>query len=179
MSAEGQAVAARRVTCTMCDGHGILDHPYDNDSWAYCPACKGNGAALDGFFFAEFVRGPGEAPHQWITGRRASGAPRKKRTGRDSNDRLPSLRAVPVPEVFRRLPHRHKRRPTGTKAMGDGPEARRHLQSFRPGAWLKSPYTGWIWAKWPNGQVGWVPREVELPTELEVFPYKGHPPPGG
>jgi hypothetical protein len=33
---------------------------------------------------------------------------------------------------------------------------------------LISPYTDRKWAKWPNGEVGWVPSSVELPTSLKV-----------
>jgi hypothetical protein len=58
MSPEGQAIAARLIKCSMCDGIGVLDHPYDSDSWAYCPHCQGNGAALDGEFFPETVQAP-------------------------------------------------------------------------------------------------------------------------
>jgi hypothetical protein len=39
---------------------------------------------------------------------------------------------------------------------------------LRPGAWLISPFTGWKWAKWPNGEVGWLPNEIELPAKLKV-----------
>src|SRR5262245_18199859 len=44
----------------------------------------------------------------------------------------------------------------------------RRLRNIRPGAWLISPYTGWKWAKWPSGDVGWVPPNVELPKGLQV-----------
>jgi hypothetical protein len=37
------------------------------------------------------------------------------------------------------------------------------LAKCRPGAWLLSPYTGWPCAKWPNGEVGWLPADVALP----------------
>ena len=35
-------------------------------------------------------------------------------------------------------------------------------------ATLISPYTGWKWAKWPSGAIGWVPSAVELPDALRV-----------
>jgi hypothetical protein len=38
----------------------------------------------------------------------------------------------------------------------------------RPGAWLVSPYTGWKWAKWPSGEVGWMPADIELAANLQV-----------
>lgn len=34
--------------------------------------------------------------------------------------------------------------------------------------WLVSPYTGWRWAKWPTGEIGWVPDGVVLPDVLRV-----------
>jgi len=38
----------------------------------------------------------------------------------------------------------------------------------RPGAWLISPFSGWKWAKWPSGDVGWLPTDIELPAILQV-----------
>ena len=35
-------------------------------------------------------------------------------------------------------------------------------------AWLISPYTGWKWAKWPSGHVGWLPSDLKLPPCLRV-----------
>jgi len=46
--------------------------------------------------------------------------------------------------------------------------ARQRLANYRPGAWLISPYTGWKWAKWPDGEVGWLPADVALPDLLRV-----------
>ena len=31
-----------------------------------------------------------------------------------------------------------------------------------------SPYTGWKWARWPSGDVGWLPSDIELPLCLRV-----------
>jgi hypothetical protein len=31
-------------------------------------------------------------------------------------------------------------------------------------AWLISPYSNWKWAKWPSGDVGWLPTDIELPA---------------
>src|SRR5262245_48615964 len=38
----------------------------------------------------------------------------------------------------------------------------------RPGVWLISPYTGWKWAKWPSGDVGWLSADTQLPAILQV-----------
>ncbi len=81
---------------------------------------------------------------------------------------LPSLREVPVPEALLTLPRLHPDRPRGSKAMLDAAGARHRLATVRPGAWLVSLITGWKWAKWPGGDVGWVPASVELPEPLRV-----------
>jgi hypothetical protein len=52
--------------------------------------------------------------------------------------------------------------------MADAAGAKARLRDVRPGAWLISPYTDWKWARWPNGEVGWVPSDVELPISLRV-----------
>ena len=39
---------------------------------------------------------------------------------------------------------------------------------MRAGAWLISPFTGWKWAKWPTGEVGWIPADAELPPKMRV-----------
>jgi hypothetical protein len=80
--------------------------------------------------------------------------------GRHCSDQsLPSLEAVPV---------LHEKRPRGSKAMLDAAGANGGLRDARPGAWLISPFTGWKWAKWPSGEVGWLPEDIELPTTLRV-----------
>jgi hypothetical protein len=81
---------------------------------------------------------------------------------------LPSVDVVPVPDVLNRLPYLHEDRPRGSKAMLDAAGARAKLRDVRPGAWLISPYSGWKWAKWPSGDVGWLPADVELPATLQV-----------
>jgi len=58
--------------------------------------------------------------------------------------------------------------PRGSKAMIDAAGARARLNEVRPGAWLISPYTGWKWARWPSGDVGWLPSDVKLPPCLRV-----------
>ena len=81
---------------------------------------------------------------------------------------LPSVDVVPVPDVLNTLPYLHEDRPRGSKAMIDAAGARARLRDVRPGAWLISPYSGWKWAKWPSGDVGWLPADVELPASLQV-----------
>src|SRR6516164_11718423 len=101
----------------------------------------------------EFAR-----PHvAWIDGRYGS-----------AQTSLPPVDVVPVPAVLHRLPYLHEDRPTGSKAMLDVAGARARLRDVRPGAWLISPYSGWKWAKWPNGEVGWLSAETELPATLQV-----------
>ena len=81
---------------------------------------------------------------------------------------LPSLEEFPVPETLLVLPRLHEDRPRGTKPMIDVAGAKARLGGCRPGAWMISPFTGWKWAKWPNGDIGWVPQATELPRELLV-----------
>jgi hypothetical protein len=88
---------------------------------------------------------------------------------------LPSIEDVPVPEVLARLPSLHEGRPRGSKAMIDAAGAKARLKDARAGAWLISPYTGWKWAKWPGGEVGWLPADVELPPNLKVSAGKPAP----
>lgn len=52
--------------------------------------------------------------------------------------------------------------------MLDAGSAKAWLKAARPGAWLVSPFSGWKWATWPDGEVGWVPADVELPAELRL-----------
>ena len=83
---------------------------------------------------------------------------------------LPPVDVVPVPDILYRLPFLHDDRPRGSTAMLDAAGAGARLRDVRPGAWLISPYTGWKWAKWPSGDVGWLPRDIELPAILQVAP---------
>lgn len=94
---------------------------------------------------------------EWLDGRHGS-----------AEDGLPSVDQFPIPDVLFALPVLHPRRPTGSKAMGDVHGARQRLANCRPGAWLISPYSGWRWAKWPNGEVGWLSAEIVLPDCLRV-----------
>ena len=103
----------------------------------------------------EFAR-----PHvAWIDGRHGS-----------AHSPLPPIDVLPVPEILNRLPYLHEDRPRGSKAMLDAAGARARLRDVRPGAWLISSYSGWKWAKWPSGDVGWLPADVELPEILQVSP---------
>ena len=35
-------------------------------------------------------------------------------------------------------------------------------------SWLRLlSYTGWKWAKWPDGNVGWLPADVKLPSNFK------------
>ena len=81
---------------------------------------------------------------------------------------LPSIDVLPIPNILYELASLHEQRPRGSKPMIDAAGARARLQGVRPGAWLISPFTGWKWAKWPSGEVGWLSREIELPESLRV-----------
>ena len=85
-----------------------------------------------------------------------------------AKDLLPAISEVPVPDVLYSLPSLHEQRPRGSKAMIDAHGARSRLAGCRPGAWLLSPFTGAKWAKWPDGEIGWVPADVVLPQCFKV-----------
>jgi hypothetical protein len=101
----------------------------------------------------EFVR----ADVEWMDGRHGS-----------PKEILPAVGEVPVPDVLFSLPRLHDQRPRGSKAMIDAHGARSRLAACRPGAWLLSPLTGAKWAKWPDGEIGWLPAHVVLPQCLQV-----------
>jgi hypothetical protein len=101
----------------------------------------------------EFAR----ADVAWIDGRQGS-----------AQSSLPPVDVLPVPDILYRLPHLHEDRPRGSKAMLDAAGARARLRDVRPGAWLISPFSGQKWAKWPSGDVGWLPPDIELPATLQV-----------
>lgn len=94
---------------------------------------------------------------EWIDGRHGP-----------ADTKLPDYEAVPVPAALLEQPRLHPDRPRGSKAMLDASGAKARLAEARGGAWLISTYTGWKWAKWPGGEVGWLPEEVELPEALRV-----------
>ena len=101
----------------------------------------------------EFAR-----PHvAWIDGR---GAP--------FQDTLPTTSEMPIPEILFTLTSLHPDRPRGSKPMLDASGAKARLENCRPGAWLISPFSDWKWAKWPDGEVGWVPANIQLPGSLRV-----------
>jgi len=87
-----------------------------------------------------------------------------------AEDPLPVADQIPIPELLLSLPVLHVNRPRGSKPMADVHGARQRLANCRPGAWLISPYAGWKWAKWPDGQVGWLPADTALPDSLRVRP---------
>jgi hypothetical protein len=93
----------------------------------------------------------------WMDGRHGS-----------AQSSLPSIDVEPVPDILYRLPDLHEDRPRGSKAMLDAAGARARLRDARPGAWLISPFSGQKWAKWPSGDVGWLPPDIELPATLQV-----------
>lgn len=75
---------------------------------------------------------------------------------------------VVLPMFLFALPSLNEARPRSPRTVGDANIAGRRLQNYGPGAWLLSPMTGFLWAKWPNGEVGWVPAGVTLPDFLRV-----------
>jgi len=93
----------------------------------------------------------------WIDGRHGS-----------AQAAVPPIDAEPVPKILYRLPALHPDRPTGSKAMLDAHGARARLAGRRAGAWIVSPFTGWTWTVFPDGEVHWVPSNVELPVSLRV-----------
>jgi hypothetical protein len=95
---------------------------------------------------------------EWMDGRHGS-----------AKQALPPVGRVPIPPVLFAVPNPHPDRPRGTKAMIDASGAKSRLADCRPGAWLLSPSTGWKWAKWPSGEVGWLPADTALPESLRVL----------
>jgi hypothetical protein len=85
-----------------------------------------------------------------------------------ADESLPPVDQVSIPPVFDSLPRPHPDRPRGTKPMIDANASRARLANCPPGSWLISPYTGWKWAKWPDGEVSWVPSHICLPELLCV-----------
>lgn len=66
------------------------------------------------------------------------------------------------------LPSQNEAGPRSPRTMGDVTIAKRRIQNHGPGALLLSPMTGHLWAKWPRGEVDWVPASVTLPDFLHV-----------
>ncbi len=85
-----------------------------------------------------------------------------------ARERLPSLEQMPIPEKLLITPHLHPDRPRGSKPMADFHGAKQRLVNCRPGAWLVSPFSSWRWAKWPNGEIGWLSADTVLPDCLRV-----------
>jgi len=92
------------------------------------------------------------------------GGEREARTlPEESTGETPSL-----PGFLADLPRFHPDRPTGSKAILDSGMAMNRLCNFGPGFWVVSPYSGWVWVKWADGRVGWVPAKTSLPKKYEV-----------
>jgi hypothetical protein len=100
---------------------------------------------------------PGYVDVEWMDGRHGS-----------ATQPLPPADQIPIPAVLFTSPRLHPDRPRGTKAMIDAGGARCRLADCRPGAWLLSPIAGWKWAKWPDGEVGWLPAGTALPDSLRA-----------
>jgi hypothetical protein len=63
--------------------------------------------------------------------------------------------------------------------MVDAWGAKRCLAMSEPGAWVISPLTNRIWARWPGGEIDWLPPSVLLPSAAKVVPIhaiEGHAP---
>jgi hypothetical protein len=124
---------------------------------------KSNGAAADSSDVTSAGVPWSEVPDfaladvEWMDGRHGS-----------AKGALPSIDETPIPAVLFALPVLHEDRPRGSKAMIDAHGAKCRLSNCRSGAWLLSPFTGWRWAKWPTGEVGWVPADVALPDSLRI-----------
>ena len=84
------------------------------------------------------------------------------------NGQLPSLDELPVPEVLEQLPSLNPDRPTGSKAMLCIHGARGRLVGLRAGAWTVPPFGYWRYAMYPDGNVGWLPKDIDLPKALFI-----------
>ena len=84
------------------------------------------------------------------------------------NRNLPTLNELPVPRILYQLPALHPDRPRGSRAMLCAHGAKGRLVGLRPGAWTVTPFNEWRYAIFPNGQVGWIPKEINLPQTLFV-----------
>ena len=66
------------------------------------------------------------------------------------------------------LPALHPDRPRGSRAMLCAHGARGRLVGLRLGAWTVTPFNDWRYAIFPDGVVGWIPKEIDLPKSLFV-----------
>jgi hypothetical protein len=64
----------------------------------------------------------------------------------------------------------HEDSPRGSKPMLDVHRAKPRLKNCRRGAWLVSPFTEWKWAKWPDGEVGWIPASTYRSRSVSTPP---------
>ena len=84
------------------------------------------------------------------------------------NRNLPTLNELPVPRILYQLPALHPDRPRGSRAMLCAHGAKGRLVGLRSGAWTVTPFNDWRYAIFPDGQVGWIPKEINLPQTLFV-----------
>jgi len=105
-----------------------------------------------------FIDVPGDARHEveWIDGCHVF------------SSNLPTLDDMPVPEILYQLPVLHPDRPRGSRAMLCAHGAKGRLVGLRPGAWTVTPFNDWRYAIFPDGQVGWIPKDVDLPQALFI-----------
>jgi hypothetical protein len=52
------------------------------------------------------------------------------------------------------------------KPFGHGAKGR--LVGLRPGVWTVTPFNDWRYSIFPDGVVGWIPKEIDLPQTLFV-----------
>jgi len=81
---------------------------------------------------------------------------------------LPSFDELPIPPILYQLPVLHPDRPRGSRAMICAHGAKGRLVGLRPGAWTVTPFNNWHYAIFPDGDVGWIPNDIDLPEALFV-----------
>lgn len=81
---------------------------------------------------------------------------------------LPGLDELPVPDILNQMPVLHPDRPRGSKAMLCAHGAKGRLVGLRPGAWTVTPFNDWRYAVFPDGKIGWIPKDIELPEKLFI-----------
>jgi len=81
---------------------------------------------------------------------------------------LPSFDELPIPAILYQLPILHPDRPRGSRAMICAHGAKGRLIGLRAGAWTVTPMNDWRYAIFPDGDVGWISKEVDLPQALFV-----------
>ena len=84
------------------------------------------------------------------------------------NGQLPGFDELPIPSILYQLPVLHPDRPRGSRAMICAHGAKGRLIGLRAGAWTVTPMNDWRFAIFPDGDVGWIPKELDLPQALFV-----------